>query len=342
MNKPKLICLTPVKNEAWVLDAFLTAASLWADHIIVADQHSTDGSREIYKRYPKVIVVDNNDTDLHETNRQRLMFAEARKIQGDKVFIALDADEIFTANYTETEDWRKITHSKVGDVYAFYWAELDPTATKYTVPETQYQWAIFDDGTNPPEEGKIHIARVPWPLNSEPNRTVVKDFQVMHLDKINIQRSTSKERYYQCYMLMNKQEKSSLGNDVLVKNNPILSFRASRTKYNVVKYSTIPDYFFENYQKQGIDILKLVDFSKTFCWQDERVLQYFDEKGISFFRKLDIWDKTWLAQLSKVAGKEIKDPRKWTDKLVHFYLRKTQAKRTIFRRVVDRILKKIY
>ncbi|MDR1737564.1 MAG: hypothetical protein LBR66_01915 [Candidatus Symbiothrix sp.] len=27
--KPAIICLTPVKNEAWILDRFLTAASLW-------------------------------------------------------------------------------------------------------------------------------------------------------------------------------------------------------------------------------------------------------------------------------------------------------------------------
>ena len=42
-NKPLLIDLTPVFNEAWVLPAFLKATSLWADYIIIADQMSTDG-----------------------------------------------------------------------------------------------------------------------------------------------------------------------------------------------------------------------------------------------------------------------------------------------------------
>ena len=49
-NRPLLVVLTPVRNEAWVLHAFLKATSLWADHIIIADQMSTDGSRDIYIR----------------------------------------------------------------------------------------------------------------------------------------------------------------------------------------------------------------------------------------------------------------------------------------------------
>ena len=41
MNRPTLVVLTPVRNEAWILRAFLEATSLWADHIIIADQMST-------------------------------------------------------------------------------------------------------------------------------------------------------------------------------------------------------------------------------------------------------------------------------------------------------------
>ena len=64
---PKIICLTPVLNEAWILDRFIRCASLWADHIIIADQGSTDGSREIAQRYDKVIFIDNKKTgDFNE------------------------------------------------------------------------------------------------------------------------------------------------------------------------------------------------------------------------------------------------------------------------------------
>ena len=62
-ERPTIIVITPVRNEAWVLRAFLEATSLWADYIIIADQMSTDGSREIAKKYPKVVLIDNDNKE---------------------------------------------------------------------------------------------------------------------------------------------------------------------------------------------------------------------------------------------------------------------------------------
>ena len=81
-TRPTFVVLTPVRNEAWILRAFLEAASLWADHIIIADQMSTDGSREIAKEYPKVILVDNDRKEMHQAATRRLLFEEAKKIEG--------------------------------------------------------------------------------------------------------------------------------------------------------------------------------------------------------------------------------------------------------------------
>jgi hypothetical protein len=72
MVDPKLICLTPCRNEAWVIDIHLKAASLWADHIIVGDQMSDDGTREIVARYAKAILVDNHAQGYDEGERHRV------------------------------------------------------------------------------------------------------------------------------------------------------------------------------------------------------------------------------------------------------------------------------
>lgn len=74
MNKPLFIVMTPVRNEAWVLHAFLKTTSLWADYIIVADQMSTDGSRDIYPQYEKVIVIDNTNPNFNEAERQAMNY----------------------------------------------------------------------------------------------------------------------------------------------------------------------------------------------------------------------------------------------------------------------------
>ena len=44
-STPLMIVMTPVRNEAWVLPAFLESTSRWADYIIIADQMSTIGVR---------------------------------------------------------------------------------------------------------------------------------------------------------------------------------------------------------------------------------------------------------------------------------------------------------
>ena len=68
MNQtPKIVVITPVKNEAWILDRFLAVTSQFADCIIIADQNSTDESKDICKKYPKVIVIDNKSTKYDES-----------------------------------------------------------------------------------------------------------------------------------------------------------------------------------------------------------------------------------------------------------------------------------
>src|SRR3954453_20585511 len=87
------IVVTPVRNEAWILDRFLSCVSLWADHIIVADQGSADGSREIARRHSKVTLIDNPGS-YDEGARQRLLLDAARSFEGRRVIFAFDADEI--------------------------------------------------------------------------------------------------------------------------------------------------------------------------------------------------------------------------------------------------------
>ena len=75
----KKIVLMPVKNEDWILEYSLSCASLWADHIIVADQTSTDRTPEICRKFEKVIYVKNH-AEFHSSNVRKLLLDEARKV----------------------------------------------------------------------------------------------------------------------------------------------------------------------------------------------------------------------------------------------------------------------
>jgi hypothetical protein len=108
MEKPLLICLTPIKDEAWILERFLKCASVWADHIIIADQGSKDESKEIACRFPKVTLVENNSKTYNERERQELLIREARKISGPRILMTLDADEFLTADFLTSPEWETI------------------------------------------------------------------------------------------------------------------------------------------------------------------------------------------------------------------------------------------
>jgi glycosyltransferase involved in cell wall biosynthesis len=105
MERPTVICLTPVKNEAWVLERFLRCASVWADYIIIADQKSTDGSQEIARQFKKVILIENPSPTYNEFAREELLIEAARNISGPRLLVALDADEALTANFMNSVEW---------------------------------------------------------------------------------------------------------------------------------------------------------------------------------------------------------------------------------------------
>ena len=117
--RPLFIVMTPVRNEAWVLHAFLRTTSLWADYIIIADQMSTDGSRDVYQLYEKVIVINNTNPNFNEAERQSMLIAKAREVAAgrDCILFGLDADEIMPAHWMQTNDGQRILNSIPGTYF---------------------------------------------------------------------------------------------------------------------------------------------------------------------------------------------------------------------------------
>lgn len=334
MNKnsqsPKLICLTPVKNEAWCLDVFLQCTSLWADHIIIADQGSTDGSKEIAMKYPKVILLENNGEGLDETYRQTILYKAARQIEGPKVLIALDADEIFTGNFSQTIDWKRITHSKPGDVFVFQWAVISTSQNQYSALNGWFQWAFYDDGTPNISKGYIHIARVPWPQIATPNEIEVKDFQVIHLANVNWNRMLSKQRFY-AFVIHIKEPRLS-----------VISLNRQYAYLNPdeEKQLPIPASFFDYYRQNGIDVLGSLNLKEPYFWFDEQVIAYFRQFGVSKFKYLDLWDSGWVNAMQTLY--EFKTPKSIFAMLLFRYLRVSQPYRTtLIIRAIDKMLKQI-
>ena len=332
-NKPNIVVITPVRNEAWVLDAFLTCTSSWADFIILADQHSDDGTREIAAKYEKVILIDNPTEEWYEYICRTRLLEEAAKIPGDKIIFGLDADEFLSEGFEKTESWKQILNSHGNEIFCFKWLNLfdDFSTAEYT--DSYHDWvAHFDDSIDIVEEYRIreehavHCARIPCLESNRCHYVDVDDFWVVHLAKLNHGRIRQKFDFYQVTWVDKNKEKA----------NPIRMYRGYNKFYpdNLFRLKepvklccrdSLADYSF---------LVKTSDYGRHYV---DEMLQVFKREGTGPFLKLCIWDNPYLID----AGITPRIPLKY--RVLHSYLRKTQpiSNRKLIVEL-DRVLKRLY
>lgn len=333
MEKPKIIVITPVRNEAWILDAFLTCTSSWADYIILADQHSDDGTREMAAKYEKVILIDNPTQEWYEYLCRTRLLEEALKIPGDKIIFGLDADEFLSEGFEKTASWQKIIHSKGNEIFCFNWLNLfdDFNTAEYTC--MHYEWAAhYDDSVDVIEEYKkrekhaVHCVRVPCLETERCSYVFVDDFWVVHLAKLNHQKIRQKNDFYQVTWVDKNKEEA----------NPISMYRGYSKYYpdqlvhldapvKLCRMGEDKDYSF---------LVRTTDYGKHYV---DEMVQVFEREGTEKFAKLCIWDNPYL----KAAGVNPHLPLRY--KFLHWYLRKTQrvSNRKIVR-LVDKVFKRLF
>ena len=93
----KLIALMLTRNEEHVLPYTLPPLVKICDHIIIADQNSTDDTRAIIKKFPKTILIDNNEPPPPKgrfDSARPLLLETARNFAGNNLLLAIDADEV--------------------------------------------------------------------------------------------------------------------------------------------------------------------------------------------------------------------------------------------------------
>jgi len=311
-EKIKLICITPVKNESWILEKFLSATSLWADHIIIADQNSTDNSVEIASKFDKVSIVKNNNS-YNEFERTKILLNEARKIVGKKIIFALDADEIFTANFEESPEWQTIQKLKEGTVILFDRINITADQDKY-FGKLKMVIGLVDDGISSIEstsQAIIHNIRLPWPKNAD--YYYFKEIKVIHFDFVIPERTLSKLTWYQCFERIKFNHSDNYLLEKYKTFDSIDDFLESFTLLDTKKE------WFDGYKTKNIDLTSL---KKAFLWWDDEVLEMINQHGIEKFRNLDIKRTNWV-NLAKEKG--YNDPDR-------FFI-----KRTLFDRIKSRI-----
>lgn len=302
----KLVVLTPVKNESWILSLFCASTSLWADHIIIADQKSTDNSKEIASKFPKVTLIDNESEDLDEGYRDKILVEKARDIVGNNgILFRIDADEIFTPKF-DSDDWKQIRQSKSGTIFCFRWIQLNKDLSSYweTKGSTMYG-AFVDDGREFSPHGLIH-ARYMFKPDSPNDVIIPQDIGLLHFQFADWNRMCSKHRWYQCFEKIKFPDKSAI--DI---------YRMYHWMYNPsLPYQGIPSEWINTYQNSyGIDITNYIKDENY--WWDDKVREYLLEYSPKYFKHIETYRS--LQELMFAKGKN------FLDKLLLLYLHCTKS-----------------
>jgi glycosyltransferase involved in cell wall biosynthesis len=312
--RPAVICVTPMKNEAWILERFLQCASTWADHIIIADQASTDGSRAIASAFPKARVFDYPSEAFDEPRRRRALLDEARRIPGPRLIISLDADEILSAHWESSPEWQTMLRAAPGTVIAFRLVNIAQDLETGWEIDWDFFFGYMDDGAvNSGED--IHSPRLPMPPGAP--RLLLRDLRVLHYAMADLGRYDSRQRWYQCYELLRDKPRRHIALYRMYHHHeaPTVPRRPLRAEW------------VDGYKRRGIDVTSIAR-EGSFRW-DRLVLEFFRDHGTRRFRRVNIWRPDWaaIARREGFDSLDVRDPRSWLDRLVFRYLRTTQPHR---------------
>ena len=318
MSQPtRFVCLTPCRNEGWVIANHLKAASTWADAIVVGDQMSDDDTREIVRaRAPKAILADNTAKGYDEGERHRVVFEQARKLfPGEKkILLAIDADEMISANWRESPEWEKIKALPPGSGIYAKWVNINPDLKTWFPLGEHFIIGIVDDGKLSYSPGQFHVPR----LVQDPSKPklFLEDIRLLHFQFVDADRTESKRRAYHVQeWAVNPHRPIRLFRRL----NPLRCIRPSDVKPLDPRWT-------EGFAKDGID-WRAVRKDGIYRW-DQLVVEAIVEKGPPFFSRLDIWDADWqrvgATQGIAAAASGIRDPRSCMEKAVHRFLRASQ------------------
>jgi glycosyltransferase involved in cell wall biosynthesis len=289
---PKIVVITPVKNEAWILDRFLSVTSQFADYIIIADQNSTDGSQAICKKYPKVILIENKSEKFNEAERQLLLIKTARDlISEQKILLALDADEILAANATKTQSWQAMLRAKPGTVLYFEKPDLFVTTHQCVRSGILTPLGYVDDGAEHQPQS-IHSVRIPTPEYAQ--KLHIHDVKVLHYGLTRLDAHASKIRKYSVV-----ENVLGVGNAIGRRSE---RYTSKQDYLQIGKVETAPDEWFLGWEEKGIDMHTIL--KQKYYTYDFEVLYYFHQYGLKRFWMEDIWKFDWEAcrQYAKSQG----------------------------------------
>lgn len=281
----KVIALLPVRNEAWVLPHSLECLSAFCDVILVCDQGSDDGSRAVYARFPKVVVIDlparpSGAIDHLPQHSRWVLLDAARNYSGCNLLWNTDADELIAPPVMNR--WRNdpATSFEPRTFFACGYYHLWNSPSTYRDDGSAYSpqlkvVAYVDDREldfqRSSSVAPLHEPRVPEVASHK--RVEAGDLPVLHLQWLFAERNQMKQAWYRGIELLDGRTPAREINGRYACTLPAPRARTTAVPPAWVEGLTFPDF--------SID--------REPSWHEREILAWFDKHGPEFFEPLEIW-----------------------------------------------------
>lgn len=302
---PLLIVLSCTRNYGWCTRAFLEGNLKWADYIIIVDQMSTDGTREMCAEYgERVILVDDINMEYKEATRAKMAYERGKQIKGDKIFFALDIDEVLSANWQQTNDGEKVLYSRPGDMFSLSWAHISPDSRNCLVAEKQYR--IYHDEPNRvfdiSEAKEIHTQILPFDY-TDWNATWEKIYHITDFVLLHFGRFFPDWNYYKRILYRMQYVKKHTYKSILD------IYYIDATKRRIESAEPLEP-IKKEWLYHDLDLFELVDRkSKPFLLTN--IEELIKEDGVVKYSKLNIWDERLCKDLNVIDPQPIRYKLLW-------------------------------
>jgi Glycosyl transferase family 2 len=302
----KVIGLMPVKNEAWILSYSLRALSQICDIVLVADQHSTDESRQIAKQFENVVLLD-NDAVGHSNTVRWLLLDTARGYDGVNLIVSVDADEILPPPLFRNFLTSRQHLLTPGVWLTFWWVQLWKSVHAYrdddSVWANNWKPVAFIDNRRLEYERTVvindHTSRVPGSADSRQLR--VEGVPLLHLQWAAWERAQTKQAWYRCVELLNS------GDPIAINQKYAITHDDSEARCRPT-----PEEWWTDTQ------IPATLAQTPPGWHLQEILGLFDRYGAERFEPLDIWHLGSLRNaFHRQVGREPRVPANllWKTKL---------------------------